>query len=269
MSRRCGVVGDPIDHSLSPVLHRAGYAALDLDWTYDAWRVPEGSLADFVAADEGWRGLSVTAPLKREAFLLSSSATGRARLAGVANTLVREDDGIRADNTDIAGAVAALRERVADVGDTATILGGGATAASVGFALIELGVSHLTLLVRDQERAVPTSMALMTHAAAPRVEVGDLATGRPVGDVLVSTVPATAQTPELLERCASVPVVFEVRYDPWPTPLAASARDRILVGGLDLLVHQAAEQFLLFTGQTAPLPEMRAAGEQALAARRP
>ena len=82
MSARCGVVGDPIDHSLSPVLHRAGYAALDLDWTYDAWRVAEGSLADFVAADEDWRGLSVTAPLKREALLLSATSTDRARLAG-------------------------------------------------------------------------------------------------------------------------------------------------------------------------------------------
>jgi len=261
------VVGDPIDHSLSPVLHRAGYAALGLDWVYDAWQVAEGSLAEFVTAEEDWRGLSVTMPLKREALLLASSASDRARLAGVANTLVREGEGIRADNTDIVGAVAALRERVADVGDAATILGGGATAASVGFALIELGVSHLTLLVRDPERAVPTSMALMTHAAAPRVEVGELATGRPAGDVLVSTIPAAAQTPELLERCAEVPVVFEVRYDPWPTPLAASAEHRILVGGLDLLVHQAAEQFRLFTGEQAPLAEMRAAGEQALAAR--
>ena len=265
---RCGVVGDPIAHSLSPVLHRAGYAALGLDWEYDAWQVGEGSLVDFVATLEDWRGLSVTAPLKREALVLASTATDRARLAGVANTLVLEDDEVRADNTDIAGAVAALRERVADVGDAATILGGGATAVSVGFALIELGVSHLTLLVRDRERAVPTSMALMTHAAAPRVEVAELASDRPVGDLLVSTIPAAAQTPELLERCGDVPVVFEVLYDPWPTPLAASADNRVLVGGLDLLVHQAAEQFRLFTGHAAPLAAMRAAGEQALAARR-
>ena len=105
---RCGVVGDPIAHSLSPVLHRAGYAALGLDWEYDAWQVGEGSLVDFVATLADWRGLSVTAPLKREALVLASTATDRARLAGVANTLVREDDEVRADNTDIAGAVAFL-----------------------------------------------------------------------------------------------------------------------------------------------------------------
>jgi shikimate dehydrogenase len=86
--------------------------------------------------------------------------------------------------------------------------------------------------------------------------------------VLVSTIPAAAQDPGLVSRCAQVPVVFEVIYDPWPTPLAASVgADRRLVGGLDLLVHQAAIQFELFTGERAPLAVMRAAGEQALADR--
>jgi shikimate dehydrogenase len=266
---RCLVVGDPVAHSLSPVLHRAGYDALGLDWRYDAERVPEGSLADFVSADGDWRGLSVTMPLKREALLLATSTSERARLVGAANTLVREDDGIRADNTDVVGASAALRERVADLGDAATILGGGATAASVGVALADLGVRSILLLVRDPERALETFAALLAHPSAPEVILGDLATDRPVGQVVVSTIPAEAQTRELVERCSEVPVVFEVLYDPWPTPLARSSADRVLVGGLDLLVHQAAEQFRIFTGQEAPLAEMRSAGEQALSARRP
>ena len=91
-----------------------------------------------------------------------------------------------------------------------------------------------------------------------------------VGEVVVSTVPAAAQDAGLLARCARVPVVFEVPYDPWPTPLAAAASTdprQVLVGGLDLLVHQAALQFALFTGRPAPLAEMRRAGERALAAR--
>jgi shikimate dehydrogenase len=265
---KCAVVGDPVAHSLSPVLHRAGYAALGLDWTYDAHRVPQGSLIDFVAAEPDWRGLSVTMPLKREALLLASSASDRARRVGAANTLVQDSHGIRADNTDIVGASAALREKVADLGTTATILGGGATAASVGWALADLGVTSIHLLVRDPDRALETFVTLMEHPAKPRVQLGDLASDRAVGEVLVSTIPATAQSEVLLERCAEVPVVFEVLYDPWPTPLARSASDRVLVTGLDLLVHQAAEQFRLFTGELAPLAEMRSAGEQTLAARR-
>ena len=265
---RCGVVGDPIDHSLSPVLHRAGYAALGLDWEYDAWRVAESTLASFVAERTDLHGLSVTAPLKREALALATLASDRAQLSGVANTLVRENARIRADNTDILGAAAALRERVDDLGRSATILGGGATAASVGLALADLGVSDLTVLVRDPARARTTYEALLRHPSRPVVHVGHLGDA-PSGDIVVSTVPAAAQTPDLVSRCADVPVVFEVLYDPWPTPLAASAEGRTLVGGLDLLVHQAAEQFRLFTGEPAPLEAMRAAGEQALAARRP
>lgn len=268
-SARFAVVGDPIEHSLSPVLHRAGYVAAGLDLRYDAERVAAGSLASYVAGlGSDWRGLSVTMPLKREALALATTSSPRASLAGAANTLLLDPDHVRADNTDVAGAVAAIIERTDDVGGAATILGGGATAASVGLALIDLGVSALRLLVRDAARAADAVATLRAHPAAPRVEVGSLASDLVAGRVVVSTVPAEAQTPDLVARCAEVPVVFEVRYDPWPTPLAASVGSgRILIGGLDLLVHQAAEQFRLFTGTPAPLEAMRSAGEQALAER--
>ncbi|MDP3893235.1 shikimate dehydrogenase, partial [Nocardioides sp.] len=87
--RRCGVLGDPIGHSLSPVLHRAGYAATGLDWSYDAHRVSVGGLPAFLAGlDASWRGLSLTMPLKREAVPLVTRASERARLAGAVNTLL-------------------------------------------------------------------------------------------------------------------------------------------------------------------------------------
>jgi shikimate dehydrogenase len=97
--------------------------------------------------------------------------------------------------------------------------------------------------------------------------VASLVEDRPTGEVLVSTIPVTAQTPDLVARCADAPVVLEALYDPWPTPLAAAAGRRTLVSGLDLLVHQAALQFELFTGRPAPLAAMRDAGEAALAGR--
>ena len=267
--RRCAVLGDPIAHSLSPVLHRAGYAALGLGWTYDAHRVSSGGLPAFLdGLDDTWRGLSLTMPLKREAVGLVDRLTDRARLAGAANTIVLDDGERVGDNTDLPGAVAAIRERTTDALASAVILGGGATATSAGLALVELGVTSVRVLVRDEARAAKTLDALRAHPSFPDVSVGLLdRTDDVVADILVSTIPAEAQTDSLVRRCARVPVVFEALYEPWPTPLARAARDRVLVSGLDLLVHQAVLQFEIFTGQPAPLEAMRAAGRDALAGR--
>lgn len=270
---RCAVLGDPVTHSLSPVLHAAGYAAVGLeDWSYDAVRVPAGALPGFVDdLDPTWRGLSVTAPLKREALAFASSVTARARLAGGVNTLVRSDLGWTGDNTDLPGAVSAIRERYAGPVRSVLVLGGGATAASVGLALGELGASSLTLAVRDPARATETIDALGAHPSGMVVDTVPLdpdgvAVVASRADVIVSTIPVAAQTPDLVARCAGAPAVFEVTYNTWPTPLAAAASG-VVVSGLDLLVHQAVLQFELFTGVPAPLEAMRSAGETALAAR--
>lgn len=270
MGRRCGVLGDPIEHSLSPVLHTAGYDALGLDWSYGAHRVASGGLPDFLEhmGDE-WRGLSLTMPLKREAVLLVDELTERARLAGAANTILLGEDGRRrGDNTDIPGAIAAIRERTSARLATAVIIGGGATATSIGLALADLGVRDLEVVVRSPERAAETVETLLTHPAHPAVTVTrlDEVVGFDV-DLVASTIPAGAQDPHLVRACIAVPTIFEIVYHPWPTPLAASIGDRVLVSGFDLLLHQAAVQFELFTGETAPLDAMRAAGERAIKAR--
>ena len=285
--RRCGVLGDPISHSLSPVLHRAGYAELGLDWTYDAHRVSSGGLAAFLAGlDAQWHGLSLTMPHKREALALADRLTDRARLAGAVNTLVLDDGERVGDNTDLPGAAAAIRERTTMPLASAVILGGGATATSIGLALADLGVRSIELRVRNASRAAETVAALLGHPAGVEVTVEplsvepltgqwsagpDLAAPGSTVDIVVSTIPASAQTTDLVAGCAAIPVVFEALYDPWPTPLAAAAlaSGRVLVHGLDLLVHQAALQFKLFTGMDAPLAAMREAGERALAARNP
>ena len=260
---RCGVLGDPIAHSLSPALHRAAYAAWGLDWEYDAHQVPAGGLGAFVD-DLGpeWRGVSVTAPLKREAAERADVVSPAVTMAGVANTLVRDGGRWHADNTDIPGAAAALRERWTSEISAATVLGGGATAASVGLALAGLGARTIRLLVRDPGRAAEAVAALERHPARPGVEVASLHDAV-AGEVVVSTIPAAAQTAELVARCAGTPLVFEVVYHPWPTPLADSvlrgSGDQVLVTGLDLLVHQAALQFEQFTGRPASLDAMRSA----------
>lgn len=278
---RCAVLGDPVDHSLSPVLHRAAYDALGLEgWTYEAVRVPGGTLADFLRGLDGsWRGLSLTMPLKRELLDLAGEVTDRARLVGAANTLVLGDDvaaGGLADNTDLPGAAAAVRERWTGAVDDVVVLGGGATAASTALALVEEGATRVRVLARSPQRAAQTVDAVRAHPSAPRVEALALPTQPVHADVVVSTVPASAQGPDLL-ALLHAPVFFEVLYDPWPTPLATAAGERgaVLVGGLDLLVHQAALQVELFTrpsidpsiDRPAPLALMREAGERALLAR--
>ena len=265
------MLGDPIAHSLSPVLHRAGYAATGLAWEYDAHRVAAGGLAGFVAGlDEDWRGLSLTMPLKREALGLVDDLSDTARLAGAANTLVLGDR-LVGDNTDVPGVAAALSEHGVSAVRSATILGGGATATSVGLALADRGAEVLTLLVRDIDRAGGDGHpAAPPPVGAPTVQVLPLGGWEATGDVVVSTIPAVGPGRRpgrpVRRRARSV---FDVVYDPWPTPLAvaAAARGQVLVSGLDLLVHQAALQFALFTGLPAPVAGMRAAGERALSDR--
>jgi shikimate dehydrogenase len=267
--RRCAVLGSPIAHSLSPVLHRAAYAELGLDWSYDAVEVEEDRLGSFLdgLAPE-WRGLSLTMPLKRVVLPLLDEVSARAQEAGGANTVVLGEGRRVGHNTDVPGAVAALREQGVRSARTAAVLGGGATAASLLLALADLGCAQATLVVRDPSRAEETLAAVGRHPNPPRVEVvrfGE-SSAMPV-DVVASTIPAAAQDAEALAWGAVAEAVFEVIYDPWPTPLADAARrsGKVLVGGLDLLVHQAALQVELMTEQApAPLDLMRRAGEAAL-----
>lgn len=272
---RCAVVGDPVDHSLSPVLHAAAYDRLGLAWTYGTVRAAGGELAGTVArlrAGDGgppWRGLSVTAPLKREALALADLATDRARLAGGANTLVLTEHGVHADNTDLPGATAAVRERHHGPVDDVVVLGAGATAASILLGLCELGARRVTLLARDPARAAATAALVRAHPDRPDVRVTGFDVDPWDPDVVVGTVPASAQDPRLVAAWSGAGLVFEAIYDPWPTPLAAAVLDRggVLVSGLDLLVHQAVLQVRAFTGLDVDVDLLRGAGERELAAR--
>jgi len=270
---RCAVLGSPIEHSLSPALHRAAYAEFGLDWRYDAVEVGEADLARFVAAlDADWRGLSLTMPLKRAVIELLDSADPLVEATGVANTVVVNQGALAGFNTDIPGAARAIRERWAEPLESAVILGGGATAASLGWALADAGCTTISVVVRNQAHAAETVAVIGRHPAGPRLRVSDLTSWRgSESHILASTIPVAAQTSELLERAenAGASVVFDVIYDPWPTPLSvwATQSGRSVVSGLDLLVHQAALQVELMTGRVPSIEGMRQAGLAELAAR--
>lgn len=273
MTTRCAVLGSPIAHSLSPVLHRAAYAELGLDWQYTAHEVSEAELPAFLAGlDETWRGLSLTMPLKRAVVPLLDELSDRAAQAQAVNTVILEPGRRTGHNTDIPGAVAAVRERTDLPLPTAVIVGGGATASSTLLALADLGCTSVRVVVRDTSRVEETLEAAGRHPARPMVEVLTFREAAASAEALrpaivVSTVPAEAQGEALLRLARTAPVVFDVLYDPWPTPLAALAatEGKTFVSGLDLLAHQAALQVTLMTGaEEPPLEAMRAAGLAAL-----
>ncbi len=154
---RCAVVGSPIAHSRSPVLHRAAYTALGLTgWTYDRVELQAAQFSGWLAGlDQTWRGVSVTMPVKQAALTCADSSSELASMLGAANTLLRTERGWHADNTDVAGLLGALDEGGSRTGraESATLLGAGATASAAVAALASLGHQHVGIVVRDPARA--------------------------------------------------------------------------------------------------------------------
>jgi shikimate dehydrogenase len=277
LTRRCAVLGHPISHSLSPVLHRAAYRRLGLNWTFDAVDVTSAELPGFVAgaaADPVWRGLALTMPLKVAVLPLLDTRDATAELVGAANTLLFEPSGERRGaNTDVPGLTAALVEAgvppagsAAGPGLPATILGGGATASSAVAALAGLGSRRITLRVRDAARAAGPRAVADRCEVELRVQSLDAPWQERV-DVLVSTIPSPAAAAVVPDSVWSVrpahdrPVVADVVYDPWPSPLLerAGRGGAVLVTGIDLLAHQAAVQLRLMTGTDIDVALLRAA----------
>ncbi|MFJ7178822.1 shikimate dehydrogenase [Streptomyces massasporeus] len=271
--RRAAVLGSPIAHSLSPVLHRTAYQELGLEgWTYDRFQVDEDGLpAFFETLGAEWAGLSLTMPLKRAVIPLLDEISDTAASVDAVNTVVRTEDGRRVgDNTDIPGMVAALREHGIDQVDAAAVLGAGATASSALAALSRICPGEIAVYVRSEARA--TEMRQWAERLGVAVRIADWADAEQAlrAPLVISTTPAgvtDALARSVPERPAAL---FDVLYDPWPTHLAArwSAYGGAVVSGLDLLVHQAVLQVEQMTGLApAPLDAMRKAGERALAER--
>ncbi|WJV50032.1 shikimate dehydrogenase [Streptomyces flavofungini] len=271
--RRAAVLGSPIAHSLSPVLHRAAYRELSLDdWSYDRFEIDEAGLPAFIGQlGPEWAGLSLTMPLKRAVIPLLDSVSDTAASVEAVNTVVRTDDGrLTGDNTDIPGMVAALRERGIEQVESAAILGAGATASSALAALARICTGEVAAYVRSEARA--TEMRQWGERLDVEVRTADWADAERAlhAPLVIATTPA-GTTDALSHAVPERPTtLFDVLYDPWPTALAArwSAYGGAVVSGLDLLVHQAVLQVEQMTGRTpGPLDVMRKAGERALAGR--
>lgn len=263
-TRLAGVIGWPVRHSRSPDIHNAAYRATGLDWVYVALPVPPGGVPDALAGVRalGIEGLSVTMPHKAAVAAAVDACTADAVALGAVNSVRREGDRLVGDNTDGGGFVDSLLEADVDPsGRRCVVLGAGGAARAVVRALAVAGAEAVVVVNRDEGRA-RTAAALAGDAGS--VGDHDALAG---ADLLVQATPVgMGDDPTLAVDPAPLPdhaVVADLVYHPRRTPLLVAAEGRGLrtVGGIGMLVHQAARQFHAWTGVAAPVDAMRAAAD--------
>lgn len=248
MVARLAVLGSPIAHSKSPLLHAAAAEVLGLDWRYGTVDVTEAGLGPFVSGlGPEWVGLSLTMPLKRAILPLIPAHDALVERLGLANT-VRLGPSPHLANTDVGGIEAVLAGRIAT--DRAVVLGGGATAASALEALGRLGVRERTVAARRPESAA-AQLAGLAERFVP-LHLADLSTA----DVVVSTLPGHAEHEVRVQDPVGDVPLLDVAYDPWPTSLGAAwqAAGGRLLHGLDMLIEQAVLQVRVFTDADPAVP---------------
>lgn len=279
MTRKAGIVGWPVAHSLSPVLHGYWLEKYGIDGAFE--RVPaepgqfEAVIADLRA--QGFAGVNVTVPHKEVAFALADKVDAAAKAAGAANLLVLGAAVIEGRNTDSYGLAQSLRESVGTLaGKDAVLLGAGGAARGAVLALEALGATSIHILNRDAARAQNLASALASHVNARLVAGGlaDWASVAPGAALVVnSTSAGMGSIPPLDLDLSALPgdaAVCDIVYVPLQTKLLkdAAARGLKTVDGLGMLMHQAAPSFEAFFGQRPEVDEgLREALMKALAAR--
>ena len=267
----CGLLGNPVEHSLSPALHNAAFQYLDLNFVYLAFPVEDvESAIRGIRALGNLRGFSVTIPHKVSVIPYLDDIEETARYIGSVNTIVKENGKLTGYNTDAFGALEALRQAgVALAGSRILILGSGGAARAIAFALAVQGeVGGLTILGIDEQERNSLVGDLQSRTSV-QVEGGLLnqeTLGKGLSDspVLIHCTP-TGMFPHIQKSCVpqhllkSNITVMDIVYNPLETQLLRMARESgcKTIRGLDMFVNQAVGQFEFWTGQTAPVEIMR------------
>jgi len=269
-ARLFGVLGDPVDHSLSPAMHNAAFAACSLPYLYLRFRVPSdalpAALADARRLEMG--GLNLTVPLKEVALGLLDDVTPEARRIGAVNTITPVDGRLVGDNTDARGFLKSLEGRIELGGAHVVLIGAGGSARAVGTALAMAGVTHVTIANRTLARAADLARRL-EDAGPLRATVASLDAledGVGLSDVrlVVNTTSTGLGNDPIPVRHGATPhdcLFMDLVYGAQPTPfLRAAARGRRrTLDGSGMLLHQGALAFETWTGRPAPLDAMRRA----------
>jgi len=271
-TRVCGVIGDPIEHSLSPIMHNAAFQALDLDYVYLAFKVKPSCVADAVNGIRALniRGLNVTMPHKKSVMANLDRIDLSAQIIDSVNTILNKDNLLFGFNTDGAGAVRALKENgVALKGRKVVLLGAGGAARAIAYAVAkeadELAVLNRT--VKDaQALARLVEKAANKRIVAASIEPEDIDANLQDSDILINATsvgmkPHPEQTPVPIELLRSNLAVMDIVYNPLETKLArdAKALGAKVVSGVEMLIYQGAASFEIWTGKSAPVEVMRKA----------
>ena len=284
MTKRAGVIGHPLGHSISPAVYRAAFEAAGVDAVYEAWDTPEDTLQGRVDALRGadFLGANVTIPHKQAVLPMLDGTSELAGKAGAVNTIVHQDDGkLIGHNTDVAGFARSLKEdaKFDAVRQACVVLGSGGAARAVALALIEAQASTIFVFGRKPRKI--DQLVLQLKPLTPSGTTiswaywGDGSFLRALGNagLVVNCTPiGTAgsdtggQSPIDVSLLGDGATVFDLVYNPPDTPLVAAAKARGLnaVSGLGMLVYQAAESFRLWTGKDADIAAMLGAGREAL-----
>ncbi len=267
----CGVIGNPIEHSLSPAIHNAAFQKLGLNFVYLAWKVESiGAAINGLRALGNFRGASVTIPHKVSALPLLDRVDTTARHIGAINTIVADQGTLSGYNTDATGALRALRDGgVALKGQRVALVGSGGAARAIAFALAaESGAQRLTILgIDEKERAaLGADLRSKTSLAVDDIPLTEstLNATLPQTQVLIHSTPI-GMSPKVEDSCVPAQflhaglAVMDIVYNPRETQLLKDAR-RVgckVVPGLEMFLHQAAAQFELWTNHPAPTDVMR------------
>lgn len=266
----CALIGDPVEHTMSPAMHNAAFQQMGLDYLYITFRVSQEQLPQAVAGLKALNvaGFNVTIPHKVAVIPLLDSIDPLAEKIGAVNTVVNNDGELRGYNTDAEGFLRALQEHgISPQGKNIVILGAGGAARAIAYILAEKG-ARLTILNRHQELDWAENIAQLIlvelHRDVKVFELGNIAAVLPGANLLVNATsvgmsPAADASPVPAGLLDKVPAVFDIVYNPLKTKLLkqAAAAGAKTISGIDMLAWQGALAFEKWTGKTAPLDLMR------------
>ncbi len=278
-TRVCGVIGDPIEHSMSPLIHNTAFKAAGLDYVYLAFRVKKEVLGEAISGMKALNltGLSVTIPHKVEVIKYMDKLEPLADMIGAVNTIVNRDGILTGYNTDATGFLEGLTQRgIEPKGKEITLLGAGGAARAIAFILTREG-AKLTILNRTQAKARSLASRIKEKLAREvgvlKLNYENLRTAVSHADILINTTslgmtPDVGETPVPQELIHKGLIVYDIVYNPMATRLLREAKEAgaMTISGLDMLVFQGAKAFELFTGIKAPTALMQEALVKALKA---